>query len=760
MSRSLCLQLLTVLLIIFGWNIAVSASTWRSLALAANKAANANHIEDAKKLWADALAAAEKSGNDNPCISISVRNLAYLYLISDKDIGKAERLFRRELSLLQPLGKNYPDLAYDFYNLGRIDAIQGKMQSSLEEYDRALQCCKRVTVVRELEPDTLAYMLVPCDALGKTEKETQCEEKLNAGVFRQERSWSATIKRLNDYASSINSDGKRAGGSTAPLFYKAAINLLASNAKLARAKVPLKDSQLEGLIHKQRALWFRDNLDDYQAAFDEIASALPIFEERAQQDPDTFGDMLHEAGNYLLLLGRNERAESFFKRSVEFLEKKNKLSADERWFRWKQIADMEAADGNFAESMRLYKGLALTTTTDGQRYLLFMAMSSWYHLNQDQKLALDNMRDAHLVCGKFALKTRIDYLLTLSDVCSVVSPTEAEKYVKEAITLADSVYKNDSSGLASVLINAGSRPNLAVPLRIAYIERTLALLKSKSDCTPSQRANALIARASCFISEGKPAESIRCASLALNLWRQLPGQETNQAASLALIAHAEVNQGDYHKVDEACQEYYACLQKTGHRPSPVLRAQFLALSGHYDQLENACRSAIAAPEVLDHDKGVIQYWRLLGLVESGRAAESVRLSDDLWLKKLARNRDWRGCVLLLQGRALSIAGNHQMAQAVFEDGIRELRQWLPTDWAEIEIANGRYYQANDLRDNNQPAQAEKAYIEALKLYPQVRTTWLDFRHQCQLSLEELRSSQREPSTKPISDDLNAVNNAH
>src|SRR5262249_38484001 len=87
------------------------SARWRHLTFAAEQAEQDGRNQEAKRYLLEALRLAEKLGTDHPFYSLSLRGLGRWYFEREGNLSKAEHYFREELSVLEPLGKTYPDKA-------------------------------------------------------------------------------------------------------------------------------------------------------------------------------------------------------------------------------------------------------------------------------------------------------------------------------------------------------------------------------------------------------------------------------------------------------------------------------------------------------------------------------------------------------------------------------------------------------------------------------------------------------------------------
>jgi len=748
MSRSL--HFLILLFLFFGWNSAAHADRWTSLAISAERA---QRLPDEIQLWSTALAEAAKKGTDSPCYSLSLRNLAYLYFNGSKDNEAAEKLFRRELVILEQIGKDYPDLAFDLYYLGRIDAMHGKMQSALDQYNRELQVCSGATAQADMVPDTLVNMMVPCEALGKVAEQKQCQTKLADGLIRMDKSWDLVVQRLIEYAKQVVADGDRAGGFTAPVFYKTAITLLTQAVQLS-TKLPANLRNLQAQALTQRSIYWHLYFRDDRSALDDCLAAIPILEPYSLQGPYMvgFGDVLHQTAEYLVAVGRYQESLQFYKRSLAFLERNKKILPLDRWYRLYQIAAVQLLSDEPEESLQLLQKLKLEAKDDTQRNLALISMYSAYRIKGEKKQALNCLNQSRIICQKTEAKTRIALLLNLSDFYWNLGATaQAEDCLNAAMQLVEQVGKEDSASLAANLVLIGSRVCLPPARAVTYLDKAIALLEEKQPHKPSaELPNALMLRASRSLELTDYNQATQYYLKALALWRQFPNHEREQANTLDQLARIEAFQGHYQKGDDYCLESISIKQKLLERPSLIIRAQNLAMSRQYGKLEGICRPVIDSKEASDIEKELVEYWWLVGTLNAGKAGEALRLCDDEWLKKLCHKHEWKGCILNLKGRALSLAGLHDRAQTQLEEAVQILSPDLPAWWVRAEMANARFYQAEDFRAQTQPDRAEKYYSEALKLYSGCLITWIvDYRHECKRNFEQLKLSQQKPASPPM-----------
>ncbi len=120
--------------------VAASAqeTRWDSIMADAVKAYQQADYAQAEKLLLAALKEAEKFGNQDPRLAISLNNLAELYRAQGK-YSEAEPLYQRALAIDEKaLGPEHPDLATDLNNLAALYYAQGKHAQAEPLYGRAL----------------------------------------------------------------------------------------------------------------------------------------------------------------------------------------------------------------------------------------------------------------------------------------------------------------------------------------------------------------------------------------------------------------------------------------------------------------------------------------------------------------------------------------------------------------------------------------------------------------------------------------------
>ena len=105
---------------------ACAQTTWKEYNDAALEAHEQNRYAEAEELYLAALERAEKLGDGNALVSLSLNNLAELYYTQGK-YAEAEPLFRRALAIDEKA--TGPDLSYIAKNLNNLAILyyaQGK----------------------------------------------------------------------------------------------------------------------------------------------------------------------------------------------------------------------------------------------------------------------------------------------------------------------------------------------------------------------------------------------------------------------------------------------------------------------------------------------------------------------------------------------------------------------------------------------------------------------------------------------------------
>jgi tetratricopeptide (TPR) repeat protein len=114
------------------------ADDWESTICAADAAQRAHKLDEAEKLFADALRQAEAFGEGDPKLFMSLRGLADVYHERGEQ-DKAEQLYLRELRMAEKVGyANQSDPIYLWSALASISVSQGRMAEGEQRYRKAL----------------------------------------------------------------------------------------------------------------------------------------------------------------------------------------------------------------------------------------------------------------------------------------------------------------------------------------------------------------------------------------------------------------------------------------------------------------------------------------------------------------------------------------------------------------------------------------------------------------------------------------------
>ncbi len=132
--------LLAGLMFLAIWPVAVPGqeSLWKKYNVQGSEAFQQARYAKAKKLYLAALQEAEKFGEQDPRLAISLNNLAALYDTRGKYV-RAELLYRRALAIREKvLGPEHLDVATSLNNLAALYLGQGKYAEAEPLYQRAL----------------------------------------------------------------------------------------------------------------------------------------------------------------------------------------------------------------------------------------------------------------------------------------------------------------------------------------------------------------------------------------------------------------------------------------------------------------------------------------------------------------------------------------------------------------------------------------------------------------------------------------------
>ena len=121
-----------------------SQEAWESDLVHGQQELQHGHYDDAEEAFSAALERAQKLGEDDPLVAMSLSYLGLLYLQQGK-YAQAESLYQRALDIAEKvLGPEHPDTAGSLNNLGGVYLQQGKYAQAESLYQRALDIAEKV----------------------------------------------------------------------------------------------------------------------------------------------------------------------------------------------------------------------------------------------------------------------------------------------------------------------------------------------------------------------------------------------------------------------------------------------------------------------------------------------------------------------------------------------------------------------------------------------------------------------------------------
>jgi tetratricopeptide (TPR) repeat protein len=125
------------------WNYGVS-DNWKSLVEAGNLAFEQGRVAEAEQKFLDALKEAEKFGEDDSRLSLSLNNLAAIYHTQGK-YTMAEPLYTRALAIKQKAHEgDHSEIALNLHNLAVLYSARRMYPVAEKHYKEALEMKERL----------------------------------------------------------------------------------------------------------------------------------------------------------------------------------------------------------------------------------------------------------------------------------------------------------------------------------------------------------------------------------------------------------------------------------------------------------------------------------------------------------------------------------------------------------------------------------------------------------------------------------------
>jgi len=333
-----------------------------------------NQFDEAENNYKRALTIRETVlGPDHPDIGRSLNSLASLYLWLRR-FDEAEPLYRRALAIREKtLGPVHPDVATCFYNIALLFYYKGNYEEAEKHYTQALDIQRQS--LGENHPDlastleslaTIFHMRGDYDkALSYYERALAIEEKAfgtnnpelasalhNMGLLYTEIGEFDTAEKLIKRALEIlegtfGSDHVRVTDSLAHLGYVYSRTERFNKAEdVYRRALTIREKEL-GSEHPKLSKILNglgliyDKWAQYDKAEQFFLRALDICKKNPEADPYSEADSLHNLGVlYFRGLGKNEKAEAYFKQALALEEEVYREDSEEMKGTVREYADL------------------------------------------------------------------------------------------------------------------------------------------------------------------------------------------------------------------------------------------------------------------------------------------------------------------------------------------------------------------------------------------------------------------------------------
>lgn len=498
---------------------------WRSLAIAGEKARRQDRFDYSTRMWTRAYEVAEKLGPDHPFLSISLRNLSALYFGARRNLDKAEPLLLRSVQILNPLGETYPDLAEDYYCLGRIACMRGKFDQALVWYEKAEKICQVQPPHDDMLPDLYCGFATIYRAFGDAKKESQYLDKIDQlERLRSSKAKALVYRRLTGW---LETDGKFLPRSKDNPFNTIAINLYRKEIELLQEQNP-GDERL-GEAYQQCAM-IRMSLSDDQGALDDLTRAIKIFS-LDERKYETVTSLMTYQGRYLFRLKRPAEALSVYSAVMN----RAKGGDNSRWLADK--AECCVALGKYDEALAAYQKLIDNSSIPVERIPYQIAMANCLRLQGRQASAIELLTELKETCRKsITSASDIHFYFQLSEQFAKLGLVqESLNCNQRARILAKSNYDTLSPQYASSLNTIGNW--LVEPLKqyeesCKYFQEVIQLTQKNPKKTASARAQALAGLAEARFRLGDSNEAQRLSEQALELFETMPHTQPVEIANL------------------------------------------------------------------------------------------------------------------------------------------------------------------------------------------------------------------------------------
>lgn len=333
-----------------------------------------NQFDEAENNYKRALTIRETVlGPNHPDIGRSLNSLASLYLWLRR-FDEAEPLYRRALAIREKtLGPVHPDVATCFYNIALLFYYKGNYEEAEKHYTQALDIQRQS--LGENHPDlastleslaTIFHMRGDYDkALSYYERALAIEEKAfgtnnpelasalhNMGLLYTEIGEFDTAEKLIKRALEIlegtfGSDHVRVTDSLAHLGYVYSRTERFNKAEdVYRRALTIREKEL-GSEHPKLSKILNglgliyDKWAQYDKAEQFFLRALDICKKNPEADPYSEADSLHNLGVlYFRGLGKNEKAEAYFKQALALEEEVYREDSEEMKGTVREYADL------------------------------------------------------------------------------------------------------------------------------------------------------------------------------------------------------------------------------------------------------------------------------------------------------------------------------------------------------------------------------------------------------------------------------------